>query len=58
MASIRAMLLPLSTDVAEKAARQDLAVRLYREGVDFVVRIWIERVGEPGRRIEVRNVVA
>jgi hypothetical protein len=42
----------------EIAARQDLAVRLHRKGIDTIHRIRFERIGQASRGIEPGDVSA
>ena len=48
----------LSADGGENAARQNLAVRLHRDGIDSTVRVRVERISQAGRGIEPGDAVA
>src|SRR6266702_162410 len=43
---------------AEKAARQNLAVRLHRDGIDIIVRVRVERIRRSGGGIEPGDAIA
>ena len=42
----------------EIAARQNLAVRLHRDGIDVTVRVRVERISQSGHGIEPGDEVA
>ncbi len=55
------MIARLSADAVrsvEIAARQNLAVRLHRDGTDSTVRVRVERISQAGRGIEPGNAIA
>ena len=52
------MITDLTANAGEIATRQNLAISLDGDTIDSTIRIRVERISQPGRPVEPRNIIA